>query len=90
MSKKSFAVLMTVLAGLLMGTGYTLWRSINRAGEFMVSGIIEADDVHVGSKVGGRVLKVVGREGQSVKAGEVLVLLEPYELKASLAESQAS
>lgn len=62
---------------------------VGSEGEFIVSGIIEADDIHVGSKVGGRVLKVVAREGQEVKAGETIVLLEPNELDASLAESQA-
>jgi multidrug resistance efflux pump len=36
------------------------------------------------------VLKIVAREGQRVKAGEVLVLLEPNEISASLAEAQAS
>jgi len=56
----------------------------------VVSGIIEADDIHVGSKVGGRVLKVVAKEGQTVKNGETLVLLEPKEFDASLAEAQAS
>jgi multidrug resistance efflux pump len=55
----------------------------------VISGIIEADDIHVGSKVGGRVLKVVAKEGQTVKEGETLVLLEPRELDASLAEAQA-
>lgn len=73
-----------------MATGYTVWRISGGGGDFVVSGIIEADDVHVGSKVGGRVLKVVAREGQRVKAGDVLVLLEPYELNASLSEAQAS
>lgn len=89
MSTKSLAALIMVVAGLLMGAGYTLWRSFGSAGEFVISGIIEADDVHVGSKVGGRVLKVVAREGQGVKAGDVLVLLEPHEINASLGEAQA-
>ncbi|MGH7815919.1 MAG: HlyD family secretion protein, partial [Candidatus Binatia bacterium] len=35
-------------------------------------------------------LKVVAREGQTVKGGETLVLLEPREFDASLAESQAT
>ena len=58
--------------------------------QLVLSGVVEADDVHVGSKVGGRVLKVVAREGQRVKAGDVLVVLEAYEVNASLAEARAS
>jgi len=90
MAKKTVLISSVVLAGLLAGAGYTVWRLSGGGGEFVVSGIIEADDVHVGSKVGGRVLKVVAREGQGVKAGEVLVLFEPEEPSASLAEAQAS
>lgn len=90
MARRNLFIFSAVIGGLLVGAGYTVWRIVDGRGEFIVSGIIEADDIHVGSKIGGRVLKVVAREGQNVKAGEVLVLLEPYELNASLAEAQAS
>lgn len=90
MPRRNLMILIVVITSLLMGAGYTVWRIVERRGEFTASGIIEADDIHVGSKIGGRVAKVVAREGQNVKAGEVLVLLEPYELNASLAEAQAS
>ena len=70
--------------------GYALWMGAADPAEFVVSGIIEADDVHVGSKVAGRVLRVAAREGQRVKTGDLLVVLEPDELKASLAEAQGS
>ncbi len=83
-------ILGVALVGLLTATGYTVWRTTDGGGEFVVSGVIEADDVHVGSKVGGRVLKVAAKEGQNVRAGDILVLLEPYELDASLAETRAS
>jgi multidrug resistance efflux pump len=61
-----------------------------------VSGFIEADEIRVGSRVGGRVQKVPASEGQLAKAGDTLVQLEPYDLlerraqsKATLAELQA-
>jgi len=84
--------LIPVIAGLLIlaGVGYSLRNVFGNRSEFVISGIIEADDIHVGSKVGGRVLKVAVNEGQAVKAGETLVLLEPRELNAALAEAQAS
>ncbi|MGH7830842.1 MAG: HlyD family secretion protein, partial [Candidatus Binatia bacterium] len=90
MHKRTLFLSAVAIAALLAGAGYGLWRLTGSGGEFVVSGTIEADDIHVGSKVGGRVLKVVAREGQSVKAGDILVLLEPDELNASLAEAQAS
>lgn len=67
-----------------MGAGYTVWRIVEARGELIVSGTIEADDIHVGSKIGGRVLKVVARGGQNVKAGEVLVLLEAMKIQIHL------
>ena len=88
--KRSKAILSILVAICVVGAGYAWWRSNSESRSFVVSGIIEADDIHVGSKVGGRVLKVVAKEGQTVKSGETLVLLEPKEFDASLAEAQAS
>lgn len=82
-------VLLVALTFLLVAAGYAVWRNFD-GGEFVISGIIEADDIHVGSKVGGRVLKVLAKEGRTVKAGDVLVLLEPNEINASLAEALAA
>ena len=88
---KRSTVILIILAGILVvGTGYALWNITATRDAFVISGVIEADDIHVGSKVGGRVLKVVAKEGETVKEGETLVLLEPHELDASLAEAQAA
>jgi multidrug resistance efflux pump len=88
--RKSLILACVLIGAVLMGTGYALWNMVGPKGTIVISGIVEADDIHVGSKIGGRVLKVVAREGQTVKAGEVLVLLEPRDLDASLAETQAA
>lgn len=88
--RKSLILACVLIGAVLLGTGYALWNMIGPKGAIVISGIVEADDIHVGSKIGGRVLKVVVREGQTVTAGEVLVLLEPRELEASLAEAQAA
>jgi len=88
--RKSLILACVLIGAVLMGTGYALWNMVGPKGTIIISGIVEADDIHVGSKIGGRVLKVVARKGQTVKAGEVLVLLEPRELDASLAEAQAA
>lgn len=87
--KRSTFILTFLFGSLLVGTGYSLWNFSGNKNVLVVPGIIEADDIQVGSKIGGRVLKVVAREGQTVKEGETLVLLEPGELDAALAEAQA-
>lgn len=55
-----------------------------------VSGFIEADEIRLGSHVGGRVQEVLVEEGQSVEKGQLLVKLEPFELTEQLKEAEAN
>jgi HlyD family secretion protein len=87
--KQRIVIVSTLAAIVVLGAAYAFWNFSSQSDSFVISGVIEADDIHVGSKIGGRVLKVVAREGQTVKGGEPLVLLEPKEMDASLAEAQA-
>lgn len=61
------------------------WRILPR----QVSGLVEADEIRVGSRVGGRVRTVQVSEGESVSKGTVLLTLEPYDLEKRLAEADA-
>jgi multidrug resistance efflux pump len=88
--KRRTVIVAVFAAVFVLGMGYSLWNYAANRDSFMISGVIEADDIHVGSRLGGRVLKVVAREGETVKAGEPMVLLEPDELNASLAEAEAN
>lgn len=54
-----------------------------------VSGHIEADEIRVGSRVGGRVAAVHIEEGQQVDADTLLLELEPYDLNERLAQAKA-
>jgi multidrug resistance efflux pump len=64
--------------------------SQTQAAEFHVSGFLEADEVAVGSRVGGRVAKVHVREGEAVEAGAMLFELEPFDLLERRAREAAS
>lgn len=55
-----------------------------------VSGYVEADEVRVGSRLGGRVHAVHVEEGQNVTRGQVLVELEPYDLLEREKEAQST
>jgi multidrug resistance efflux pump len=46
-------------------------------------GIVEIQEVRLGSKVGGRVYKVLAQEGEIVSPGQELVIFEAPELKAT-------
>src|SRR5499425_3777103 len=54
------------------------------------SGTVEARNIRVGSKVGGRIDKVLVREGDHVQAGQLLITFDDKELLASLEQSRAS
>ena len=60
---------------------WLFWQQ-GRAPEFVVSGFIEADQIRVGSQVGGRVAEVFAEEGDRMQRGEVLFRLEPFDLEA--------
>ncbi len=75
-------VVASVLYGLLI-------YSQRRTGPRRVSGFIEADEIRVGSRVGGRVSRVHVAEGAEVAAGDLLVELEPYSLLERRAEAKA-
>ncbi|MFT7642932.1 MAG: HlyD family secretion protein [Pirellulaceae bacterium] len=66
-------VVVALLAGLII-------FSQTRSEPNRVSGFIEADEIRLGSRVGGRVAKVHVEEGQEVVAGEMLLELEPFDL----------
>lgn len=54
------------------------------------SGTVEARNIRVGSKIGGRIDKVLVREGDSVENGQVLVTFDDKELHATLEEMRAA
>ncbi|HLQ44536.1 MAG TPA: HlyD family efflux transporter periplasmic adaptor subunit [Planctomycetaceae bacterium] len=71
----------------LLLTGLLVW-SQQRRGPLKVSGFIEADEIRLGSRVGGRVARVHVMEGQAVRVGEALVELEPFQLRELLAQAR--
>ena len=56
----------------------------------VVSGRIEIDQSHIGSKVGGRVWKINCDEGDEVTSGTVVIELDRAQLEAELARAQAN
>lgn len=75
-------LLIAVVATLLAASRWT-------PREAKISGFIEADEVRVGSRVGGRVAEVFVAEGERVSVGQVLLRLAPYDLLERLAQANA-
>ncbi len=77
------------IAALGMAAGvYLLVRGPNDV--LGISGTVEARNIRVGSKVGGRVVAVEVREGDEVQPGQVLVKFDDEELLAAVEQARAT
>ena len=76
---------LVIFGGLITALVY----SQRQQGPLKVSGFVEADQIRVGSRVGGRVREVHVEEGQRVEGETVLLVLEPFDLLARRAQAQA-
>jgi multidrug resistance efflux pump len=70
-------IMLVIVAAVLLGL---IFYSQMRTTADFVSGLTEADEIQLGSRVGGRIKKVLVQEGDFVHAGTPLVEFEPYDL----------
>jgi HlyD family secretion protein len=95
MYKKLVVIIILLISFGIVVTGmYT--KSESTKVELLLFGTIEAQEVQIGSKIGGRVIEVLAQEGQVVKKGTPLVrfdndtlLAEKKQLQARIEQSQA-
>ena len=67
MSRKRAVVIVLVVTAIVAGVAFSQgW--FRRDSSLQGSGTVEARDIRVGSKVGGRIEKVLVREGDTVQA----------------------
>ena len=88
---KRIAPLLAALVVIVVGV--LVIRSIaHREGarDILGSGIIETDEVRVSPKIGGRLAEVLVREGDEVKAGQVIARLEHEDIDAERQRAQAA
>ena len=83
-----FARIVLILIVIAALTGLLLY-SQTRHEPLLVSGFIEADEIRLGSRVGGRVKEVLVEEGAVIKAGDVLVRFEEFDLDERKAQAIA-
>jgi HlyD family secretion protein len=84
-----------VLLVALAGIGYLIWRIFfagPQAPESVItlSGRIEGDDSAVAPKTGGRILEIRVREGDSVKAGDTIAVLDDQQIRAREDQARAA
>jgi len=88
---KKRIVIIVVLA-LLIGTGLFVYCGQQKArkGELSYSGTIETTQSHLSFQAGGRILKVLVREGEAVAKDQLLAELDPAEFRSRLEQAKAN
>jgi len=83
-------VIVLVVIAVVVAVGISFGGWFHHDNGLQGSGTVEARNIRVGSEVGGRIDKVLVREGDIVTAGQVLMTFDEKELLASLAQSRAN
>jgi HlyD family secretion protein len=80
-------------AVILLGGGYYAWRTFGDrglpAGIASGNGRIEATEIDIAAKIPGRIREILVREGDFVKAGQVLVRMNTDQLEAKRRQAEA-
>jgi HlyD family secretion protein len=79
-------ILMVLAVGLVI---YGCYRVYLERKPYEWSGTVEARTISIGSRAGGRIAKVLVREGDAVTAGQPLIELEPGDFQAQLLQATA-
>ncbi|HXG67237.1 MAG TPA: efflux RND transporter periplasmic adaptor subunit [Blastocatellia bacterium] len=86
-------IILVGVAVLLIAGAAATWKYLSDrepTDRLVLSGTVEADEIHVGSKVGGRVAEVLVKEGQQVKQGQPLIRFDKFDLDARRNEALAA
>ncbi len=95
MAERRRAPVVLIMLAVLGLAGYFVWRTFFAQPSIpgnlvVVSGRIEGDDSAVSPKLAGRILEIRVREGDTVKAGDVLAKLDDEQIRAREEQAQAS
>jgi multidrug resistance efflux pump len=88
MRRLSLVALFLLLVAVAVGLGF-FWPFSQRHETLILPGVVEVQEVRLGSKVGGRVAEVSIMEGQIAEPGQVLVRFDLPELEAQASQQRA-
>ncbi|HUB34529.1 MAG TPA: biotin/lipoyl-binding protein, partial [Bryobacteraceae bacterium] len=72
-----------ILPLILVIIGFTVWWVERpRAQTLILTGTVDGNEVVVGSKITGRIVQLAVEDGQAVKAGDLIAVLDQDELRA--------
>jgi len=91
-SRRRMFIILAAIA--VIAAALVIWRraaaTATPADIITLSGRIEADEAAVASKLGGRILEVRVREGDTVKAGDVIAMFADEQVRAREAQAAAA
>lgn len=87
--KPNFIPALLLIIGVVAAAAVCGYYSLQET-DTVIQGQVEVTEYRVSSKVPGRVLKLLVEEGQIVKAGETVAILEAPELGAKLSQAQSA
>jgi multidrug resistance efflux pump len=77
-----------LLAAVAVGLGF-FWPFRPKSDTLKLPGVVEIQEVRLGSKIGGRVARIAAMEGDLVEPGQLLVQFEMPEMEAQKVQQQA-
>jgi len=91
-NKKIISILLVII---LSGSAVTAWWLWGRqkplsAGLIQANGRIEGDHYTVASKVAGRIIRLLEREGDTVSIGQTLLKLDDVQIRARVGQAKAA
>lgn len=87
--KLAFAVFILIISAFLITFSLKLMRREKPPDFIETTGVVEATEVNLASKVSGRIEKLCCAEGDGIKAGTVAVVLDSAEIRARVEEGKA-
>jgi len=90
--RRAMVAVGVVLLALAAGAVWRWWGrgSFHLQNVVFASGTIEATEVDVSAKVSGRILKLLVDEGDAVRAGQVIALIDGREIRAQVAQARGA
>lgn len=88
MSWKPIAIVLILVAAAAASLGF-FWPFGNKDNVLRLPGVVETQEVRLGSKVGGRVAEIAVQEGQLVQPGDLIVRFDVPELQAQRLQQEA-
>lgn len=94
-ARKRRRILPVVVLLAIVGGGYLAWRIFRPQNDVpdnvvALSGRIEGDDSAVSPKTAGRIIEIRYREGDTVKAGDIIAMLDDEQVRARESQAQAA